>query len=366
MLAAVQGNLFLAKKHVGDNQAVAKKLQVIEALAKQASGVVRQLLTFASKDVVEMEPVKLNHFMREGFRLAKTAIPENIEHTLELCEEEMTCMADVTQLQQAMINLSNNARDAVADVPQPKIVCSLRKYQATDEFREANPDVKHEQFALISVRDNGSGIAAEHMRAIFDPFFTTKGPGKGTGLGLAMVYGSVQRHGGVLDVESEPGVGTAFHIYLPLSQDISGKDIQDNRQIMQAEGETVLLVDDEESLRETTAEVLRSFGYQVLEAADGEQALQLYLAEAGKVDLLLTDVVMPKMSGIELAREIRKLAPMLPIILASGYDGEKAPFRVEQVEHSRFLNKPYSYEGLSRLIRRLLDGDAGVNADKKD
>ncbi|WP_018294437.1 PAS domain S-box protein [Mariprofundus ferrooxydans] len=354
MLAALQGNVFLATRNLGDQQVVGKRLQIIHQLVSDASGVVKQLLTFAKKDIVEIEAVELNTLIKDVFKLAKSTIPENIDRSLHLSDEMLPVNADKTQLQQVMINLSNNARDALEKTKQPKIEWRLHKYQATPEFKKSHPEAVEEHFARITIRDNGCGIKQIHLEAIFDPFFTTKEPGKGTGLGLAMVFGSIERHGGVLDVESDIGKGTAFHIYLPLIQAAVVNDSIPPSFSIQGNAETILLVDDEDNLRDTTSEVLQGLGYQVIEACDGDQALRLYLEHHEQIELILSDIVMPGMGGVELAREIRKLNDNIPIILATGYDRALVTSGNADISNCHVLSKPYSFEAASQMISRML------------
>ncbi|ATX78837.1 PAS/PAC sensor hybrid histidine kinase [Mariprofundus aestuarium] len=354
MLAALQGNVFLAIRNLKEPETVKIKLQTIHKLATNASGVVKQLLTFAKKDIVDIEPLDLNTLISDAFKLARSTIPENIDRHLEICDEPLRVNADITQLQQVLINLSNNARDALDGTDHPKIEWSVQKYQASDSFKKEHPEAETGEFARISVKDNGCGIKSVHLNAIFDPFFTTKETGKGTGLGLAMVFGSIERHGGILEVESQPGEGTAFHIYLPLVEaPIIDATIADDSSV-QGNQETILLADDEESLRLTTSEVLQGLGYQVIEASDGEQALSLFLQHQDQIDLILSDIVMPGIGGVDLAKEIRKMGSNVPIILATGYDRELVTSGNAVIANCEILTKPYSFEGLSQIMNQML------------
>lgn len=267
----------------------------------------------------------------------------------------MIIKGDKVQLQQLVINLINNARDAILDAPKPEIICSFKRYDATDAFVKANPELTKRAFTRLTISDNGTGIPQQQLENIFEPFYTTKDPGKGTGLGLAMAYGCVKSHGGVIDVESEPGHGTTFHIYLPLTQQSIKKSVTvDTETMAYGDGETILLVDDEAFMRETTGEVLRSLNYKVLEANNGEQALALYEAKRKAVKLIFTDVVMPSMGGDELATAIRLIDPNIPIIFVSGYDKEKVFSNERHVSRSEILEKPFSFHKASHLIQELL------------
>jgi len=356
MLAAIQGNVYLSRLKLKDQPEVVEKLDNIELLDMRAADMVKQLLTFARKDRVEMHALALKPFIKEAYKLAKTAIPENIELVCDTCPEGLIINGDATQLQQALMNLLNNARDAVSDVEHPKISCRLRPFESTDEFHKNHPELNDVRFAELIIRDNGSGISSDLISKIFEPFFTTKGIGEGTGLGLAMVYGAIQSHGGMIEAKSVVGEGTSFYIYLPLKEDAEDLEI-DESVITQGHGETILLVDDEESMRNTTVEVLESLGYKVLSARDGEEALQIFIAHQNIISLVITDIVMPKVGGVDLAKSIRKFANNTPIIFATGYDKGQAIAAEDQVDLSVIISKPFSFEILSQLIRRMLTSD---------
>ena len=353
MLAAVQGNVYLARRGIGQNVKLQGRLDNIETLIDRSASMIRQLLTYARKDQVSKAPFSLNSFMKEGFKIAGTALPENIEHICDLCQDVLIVNGDATQLQQMLMNLLINARDAVADITEPIITCRLRPYVATDDFLRKHPALHNNIFAHLSVSDNGCGITRDNLNKIFEPFFTTKGVGKGTGLGLAMVYGSIKTHNGVIEVESKVGSGTAFHVYLPLDERRKPLEAIKRPTISHGQSETILLVDDETDLRTITYEVLESMGYKVLEAADGEAALQII--GNNRIDLLITDIVMPVMGGIELAREVRNRNQNMPIIFITGYDREQTRGLGEEINHCTVLNKPFEFESLSRTIHHMLN-----------
>jgi len=262
---------------------------------------------------------------------------------------------DATQLQQVLMNLLNNARDAVSHVSHPTIHFSLKPFIATDDFIKRHPDIKGGRFAQLIISDNGSGISEMHMNKVFEPFFTTKEVGEGTGLGLAMVYGAVQSHGGIIEVEGGKGTDTAFHVYLPLTEEAGNSLQESEKTAIQGRGETILLVDDEESMRDTTGEVLNSLGYKVLMAGDGEQALQIFMAHQDDISLLITDIVMPNMGGIDLAKSTRLLNRKVPIIFATGYARDQAMSAGDPIEKSIVIGKPFQIAKLSQMIRKLID-----------
>lgn len=355
MLAAIQGNVYLSKKKLENQPEIRDKLDSIEELGLRAADMVRQLLTFSRKGRVDMAPLSFTAFIKEGHKLAKTAIPENIELVCNPSQEALTIKGDGTQLQQVLMNLLNNARDAVSEVREPKISCSLKSFAATPTFIKEHPETNATQFALLTVQDNGSGISKDCLDKIFDPFFTTKGVGEGTGLGLAMVYGAIQSHNGVIEAKSEPNVGTTFNVYLPLMEKMPEDSASETEVIItEGQGETILLVDDEESMRNTTGEVLESLGYKVLQAEDGEKALEIFKNNKNIIDMVLTDIVMPRMGGIALAKAIRQCNHTVPIIFATGYNKEHAIASETKIDKSAFVEKPYSFQDLSQLIRSLI------------
>ena len=355
MLAGIIGNAYLAKKMAPEHPKLGVKLEAIETLSRRASTMIKQLLAFARKDSVDMAHVELNEFLEEACKLAKTAIPENIQFSVQVCEEKISVNADVTQLQQMVMNLSNNARDAVATVAGPRVSCSLEKYSADANFRQKYPDMPHKHYALLRVEDNGAGIEAEYLEKVFDPFFTTKKVGEGTGLGLAMVYGCVKAHDGVIEVQSEPGQGTIFEVYLPVIEAVE-KRVDEQTQMALGNGETILLVEDEAVIRETTSEVLKDLGYHVLEAGDGEKALAMFESGDEKIELVISDIVMPKMSGEEFVLAIREKGANTPVIFVTGYDREKITALKEPIENTELVSKPYQYNELSQLIYTMLHG----------
>jgi len=354
MLAAIQGNLYLARKQLQDHPIADLKLGNIERLGTQAAEMVHQLLTFARKDSVAMHVFNLNTFMIEGYHLARASIPESIDHQTIICEQALYIKGDATQLQQVLMNLLNNAVDAVENTPQPAIRCSLTAFEATRAFRQKHPQLAGDHFVCICVKDNGSGIPGDRLDKIFEPFFTTKEVGKGTGLGLAMLYGAIQTHGGAVEVESKAGIGTAFRVYLPLSDSVSEPVAKKLIPDMNGHGETILLVDDEESLRSATSEVLKSMGYRVIEASNGDEALTAFKANRDQIDLIISDVIMPRMGGLELMTQVKKLDQTMPVMLITGYDRDHVMNKNLLREGCQLLNKPFNFDILSQTIQAMV------------
>ncbi|WP_176961485.1 PAS domain-containing sensor histidine kinase [Mariprofundus sp. NF] len=357
ILAAVKGHTYLASRELKDLEKSAQRLKSVDSLADQGTEMIKQLLAFARKDLLEKRVFSLNEFMRDGYRLAKSIIPENIVHDTDFCDDDLFVYGNSTQFQQVMMNLVNNACDAVVGVENPKTRCVLSRFQADDGFRKRHPDMQGDYFARISVSDNGSGIKPEQASKIFEPFFTTKGVGEGTGLGLAMVYGAVNGHGGVIEVGREEGWSTTFYIYLPLSgREADDIAIEEEAPASTVAGELLLLVDDEASLRHTMCEVLESNGYRVIEAGDGEEALQLFKSRVQDISLIITDIVMPKMGGIDFIKAVRVIDQKMPVIYITGYEGgpEQRDMLAEDFKQSRVMNKPFQISALTVAVGEMI------------
>ena len=357
MLAAMQGNSYLARARMnkGEISAADEKIGNIEQIIFSAAEMVKQLLTFARKDSVSMTDLALKPYLKEALKLGGSAIPESIELATRISDEGLHIYGDSTQLQQLLMNLLNNARDAVSGVSEPKITVCLSRFVPEDHFLLQHPEQSGAAMALLSIADNGSGISKTNLQKVFEPFFTTKGVGKGTGLGLAMVFGAVQRHGGVIEVESSIGEGTTFNIYLPLVTGSVEETLDLSSKMNMGMNETILLVDDEEVLRSTTSELLSSIGYRVLEAENGQEALQRFTENHNEIAIIITDIVMPKMGGVELVEEVRRIQGDMPIIFVTGYDKDRALSVSQGIDCSIVLNKPFNIEYLSQSIRQLID-----------
>jgi len=337
ILAAISGSVFLARR--GNN--IEKHLVNIEVQTERASNMVKQLLAFARKDIRKMDALCLNDLVNESIQLFKMTIPENIQVNIDLCRNKKLVNGDFTQLQQILINFVNNARDALIHSDTPVITIATYLMEPSTEFMRKHPNAKHQVYACMSVADNGLGINEGDHDKIFDPFFTTKEVGKGTGLGLAMVAGAVESHGGIVDVESVNECGATFSICLPLFETETD-----------GTGECILLVDDDPFVRSVNTEVLVQLGYRVLTASDELQAISSFNKNRDSIDLIIMDVVMPKMGGVKAAMEIRKISKEVPIIFATGYDktqvlGESSG----DLGNSAVLTKPFSADKLNKLIR---------------
>jgi len=362
ILAGIAGNMYLLRSKLKDMPELEDKVRRVEKLSFEAADMIAELLAFARKGIVEKKNVDLSVFLREAYKLAAIALPSNIKVTQEFTRESLPIHGDANQIQQVLLNVLNNARDAVADVNKPEIRVCLERFEADSTFIKGHQGLdgktlrKGQAFARLSISDNGCGIPKEQLSEIFEPFFTTKEVGIGTGLGLAMSYGTVRDHGGVLDVESEVGKGTVFSMYLPLVQPrATAIKMADKKPVTCGGGETILLADDEQHVRETVAEVLATIGYKVLQAKDGREAMDIFKTNQEEIALTVLDVVMPHCGGIQLAEQIRVVNPDMPVIFMTGYDNEQVLGSSEQPRNSKILTKPVRFEALSHSIRQLLD-----------
>ncbi|MCF6208662.1 MAG: ATP-binding protein, partial [Ghiorsea sp.] len=357
ILAGITGNLYLLQTQFAKDDNATRKLARIEQLSDRATDLIQQMLTFARKDAVSMTSLNLNHLVTEVLSLIRTSIPENIELKLKVLQDNISIHGDTTQIHQVLLNLINNARDALADTAQPCINITLNTCEIDEDFVQRHPYFNTGQFALLSIQDNGSGIPKEHLEHLFEPFFTTKEVGKGTGLGLSMVFGAVKRHQGFIEVESREQQGSVFQVYIPLleSKTPSAQVKETNGQASKGDGEVILLVDDEPMVLEMSADVLQSLGYHVLLASNGLEAVDIFKANQNNIALVITDIVMPKLGGIEAVKRIRKIQPNAKIIFSTGYDPDSTLTQTIIANNDPVLNKPYRISDLSALIAQKLN-----------
>lgn len=357
ILAGITGNLYLAKEHMKENHKALQKLDRIEDLSGHATGLIKQLLTFSRKDTVHMKPVYIQALIKETFTLLRTSIPENIDMVCNTTSRDIQILGDTTQIHQVLLNLVNNARDALAGCSQPVITIHLDVFDADATKMQNHVYFKPQKYAHLSVSDNGAGISPSAIEHLFEPFFTTKEVGKGTGLGLAMVFGAVERHHGHIEVASREGEGSTFDIYFPLLQNQSNTSNSDavEQGFISGNHETILLVDDNEDILEMSTELLESLDYHVLQATDGLEAIETFKNHQHAIHLVITDIVMPKLGGAEAITEMRKIRPDIKAIFTTGYDKDTAQTQSMIHEDDTILSKPYDIEEFSQLIQQKLN-----------
>jgi len=335
------------------------RFEKIRQQAQRAAALTRQLLAFARRQILEPRNIDLNQTVNETLSLLEKVIGSNIEIKSSLAPDLAVVRADPTQIEQVVMNLCINARDAM---PQGGSLIIETSNAAVDEqFCAFQPVIRPGSYAVLCVSDSGTGMDAATLDRIFEPFFTTKELGKGTGLGLATVYGIVRQHGGFVQVYSELGIGSTFRVYLPLSTDPSqsARPPEDSRPI-QGGTETILVAEDHEGLRQLALETLTHLGYEVLSTCDGEQAVREFEKHECRISLALLDVVLPKLSGPEIYARIAKRKPGLPVIFATGYSADMAMLEKVRQQGLPVLQKPYSPRELARRVRDSLDRQANL------
>jgi PAS domain S-box-containing protein len=326
----------------------------ILSVSEKGSTLINGLLAFSRKQAINPRAVEVNGIVRSAEQLLLRLIGEDIELKTVLTDKPLAILADAPQIEQALINLASNARDAMPKGGLLTIITG--QFGIDDEFIRMHGYGKAGAYAHIAVTDTGLGMDEGTRERIFEPFFTTKEPGKGTGLGLSIVYGIVKQHNGYIDAYSEPGKGSSFNVYLPLIRDRSiAEQVKPLQEPAEGGGETILLAEDDETVRELTRSVLEKYGYMVVEAVDGEDAVKKFMEYEDRIDLLLFDVVMPKKSGEEAYEEIRKVKTDIRVIFASGYPGDVVRKKAKLGEHMELISKPVLPTELLRKIREILD-----------
>jgi PAS domain S-box-containing protein len=318
---------------------------------QRAADLTRQLLALGRRSHTAFEPIDLNATVEGMLTLLRRLIAENIEVAFEPAQGMPAVRADAGQIEQVVLNLCLNARDAMPEGGRLSILTRL--VPADDDRERAGGAAVGDRVALC-VTDTGIGMSAEVRERAFEPFFTTKGLGKGTGLGLAMVYAIVAQHGGSVRVESEPGRGSSFEVLLPAATEPVAGAIERPKSQVLGGCETILVAEDEPSVRDAVLGLLQGAGYRVLIATNGEEAVSLFEQHIAVVALAVLDVVMPRLGGPSAALRIRKLSPELPVILTSGY-ADAVEVGVSSVPHALRIDKPYASEALLQLVRQALD-----------
>jgi PAS domain S-box-containing protein len=346
------GNLLQAKMTQDDP--LRPYAEQILASAGKAVNLTQSLLAFGRKQVIELRPCRVSTLIKNVEKLLTRLLTEDIELLTFVAASDPTIMADPTQIDQILINLSTNARDAMPKGGILKI--EVKFTEINGAFVAAYGYGEIGKYALISVSDSGVGMDTKTKEKIFDPFFTTKEVGKGTGLGLSIVYGIVKQHNGYINVESEPGRGTTFHIYLPVVK-MKEEEKKANTIAVQGGSETILIGEDNGSVRELAKEVLEQFGYTVMEARDGEEAISKFGQFAQNIDLVILDVVMPKKNGREVYDAIRMINPEIKVFFMSGYTADILSDKGMHEKKLDYIPKPLSPQELLVKVRTALDSE---------
>ena len=355
LLQLVQSHAELMLLSDSVEESVKEKVQDIIRAVGRGSKLTRQLLTFSRKIESKFCPIDLNHEVTEVKELLSRTIPRVVEIEVFLADDLKSIRGDSVQLEQVLMNLALNAKDAMPH--GGKLLISTENLTVREEDKYVNPDLMVGEYVLLTISDTGHGMDNETMERIFEPFFSTKNPGEGSGLGLAMVYGIIQSHRGHIGCTSSPDEGSVFKIYLPaIATEKEGLE----EEILQepARGsETILLVDDEESILESTGQILSRYGYTALSAASGEEALEIYRQSREGIDLVILDLVMPGLGGNKCLEELLRIDPQAQVIVASGHFPQESEKTDIDARAKGFVSKPYNVKELLTLVRKIIDSD---------
>ncbi|MDD2270634.1 MAG: response regulator [Desulfuromonadaceae bacterium] len=355
ILSAIFGYSHLILNKVKDNGPVIHYVEEIMDASKRAAVLTSSLLAFSRKQAVTLAVIDLNAAIKGNGSFLRRLISEDIELKITCTEEPLTVLVDRSQIEQVVMNLVANARDAMLN--GGKLSIETQSVAMSQEFVIIHGYGTPGSYAMVSVSDSGFGMDKETQSHIFEPFFTTKEQGQGTGLGLSMAYGIIKKHNGFINVYSEPGTGTIFKIYLPLTQTSALAEIKDGRKVtpVRVGTETILVGEDDDALRRLSKNVLGHYGYQVIEAVDGQDAVDKFVEHGKSIDLVILDAIMPKKNGKLACDEMRIIRPDLPVVFVSGYTSDI--FAEDNVfdDNSAFIQKPVPPVVLLARIRELLD-----------
>jgi signal transduction histidine kinase/CheY-like chemotaxis protein len=353
ILTIILGNADLARHAAGEvSGPLSEYLEQIQNASVRAKEMVRQILTFSRRTQQDLTVVKPHMVFSEAFKLLRSTIPTSVEMQLELSPECPAILADTTQLNQLLMNLCTNAVDAMDEKGQLRV--TLNEITLDKNNTRHRDDLAPGPYVLLAVTDTGKGMTRDVQERIFDPFFTTKKVGSGTGMGLSVVHGIVESHGGMIQVKSMPGRGTTVHVYFPAAAEVR-EQASDTEPGREKGHEHILFVDDEERLAELAGEILELHGYQVTTRTSSTEALETFSAAPESFDLVITDQTMPKMTGAELSAALLKIKPDLPVILCTGYSSKISAATARKIGIADFSMKPFDMEQLVRTVRTVLD-----------
>ena len=355
ILTAIIGYSEALSQHIAEDDPYREKALRINRAAVRAANLTRHLLAFSRKQVLDLKPLDLNELIANFEKMLKPLIGEDIEIVMNLSPSAGKVMCDPGQVEQILLNLAVNARDAMP--AGGKLVIETANVFLDDDYARTRSEVRPGAYVMFAVSDTGYGMQAQTLSRIFDPFFTTKSREKGTGLGLSTTYGIVKQHRGHLSVYSEPDRGTTFKIYLPLAEGPPSIEVRIPRSDVRLDGnETILIVEDEELVRQLTSEALEALGYKVLAAGHPAEAVKMREEYQGAVHLLLTDVVLPQMDGKRLFDLLAPLFPEMRVLYVSGYTENAIVHHGVLEPGVQFLQKPFTVAALARKVREILDG----------
>ncbi|MGO9380085.1 MAG: PAS domain S-box protein [Dissulfurispiraceae bacterium] len=353
ILSAIVGYAYLLQSRLVSNDPSLEDVKEILESAHRGAEVTHSLLAFSRMQVINLKPVSINDILRRTEKLLSRVIRENIKINTVLSQDEVKCIVDAAQIEQVLMNLATNARDAM---PRGgRLTLSTDYFEMDEAFILDHRYGKLGKYALISVSDTGVGMSMETASRIFEPFFTTKETGKGTGLGLAMVYGIIKQHDGYVDVYSELGKGTTFKLYLPATELKKEEGMKAVELEPLGGTETILVTEDDDKIRRLYETILKQKGYKIILAKDGEEAIEQFSKNKDVISLVLLDMIMPNKGGKEVYDEIRRVKRDMKVLFASGYSADKIDKEILIGEHVDFLFKPLSPINLLSQVRAMLD-----------
>lgn len=356
ILSAIMGYGHLLLMKLADNDPLRSNVDQILEASDRAATLTRSLLAFSRKQTISLKLIELNGFILKFEKFLLRLIREDIEFKTVCSAGDITVMADAGQLEQVLMNLVANARDAMPEAGKLTIRTDLVHIE--DEFMTLDGHGKPGEYALVTVSDTGSGMDKETQQKIFEPFFTTKEQGKGTGLGLSMVYGIIKQHAGYITVYSEPGQGTTFKIYLPAVRshaDVEPEEERKKETQVRGGSETVLVAEDDEAMRRLVSSVMGQFGYKVIEAVDGRDAVQKFMENKDRIQLIILDAIMPNMNGKQAYLEISSMRPHIKTLFVSGYTSDVISSEELSAKNVHFILKPVPPLELLRKVREILE-----------
>jgi signal transduction histidine kinase/CheY-like chemotaxis protein len=353
ILTGISGYCELAQIESEPGSPVVPHLQAVKDGARRATELVRQIMAFSRQQQPRRQALQLSDVVDEAMKLLRATIPATIEIKTHYDENLPLVLADPTSVHQVVVNLGTNASHAMKDRPG-RLDVSLARVEVDADFVEAHPGLRAGPHVRLIVSDTGTGMDAATLARIFEPFFTTKGPGEGTGLGLAVVHGIVKSHDGGVFVYSQPGLGTKFQVYFPVHAGASAGEPGATARVPRGHGERILYVDDEALLARMGRQILQRLGYVAETYEDPMQALAAFRSRPAEFKALVTDLTMPGMTGLELARQVQRIRSDLPIILMSGYTATLTPEKFREMGIREFLMKPHSVDSLGTAIHRVL------------
>lgn len=358
ILTTITGFAGLLQMKMDNSDPLLAYVKELASAGMRGAALTNQLLAFSRKQILDMKPVDLNITMASLEKMLRRLIREDITLNFNITANHLKIMADANQVGQVVINLVTNARDAMPN--GGSLIISTGSVFVDDVFIRQHGEGEIGQYAVITIRDDGVGMSAEIKQKIFEPFFTTKEIGKGTGLGLSVVYGIIRQHKGMIFVESEPGKGTVFTVYLPLLKEDADIDNAPAREIARKDGkETILIAEDNETLRKMTKDVLENHGYTVIPAEDGKSALTVFKEHKGAIDIIILDLMMPGKRGFDVYREIAQIAPQVKVLFVTGYSEDEVEQGEIRARALPLLFKPYTPFEFLKRVREILDGKDG-------